>query len=148
MGRSPISKEIQALVRDRAKGLCEYCHAVKMWQYVRFTIDHVIPQVRGGSDNLENLALACFNCNRRKSSHITGIDPSSGKEVRLFNPRQDRWARHFIWAEDKVTLLGLTDAGKATIERLAMNRERVLLIRQADKQIGRYPPSSDPVVKH
>lgn len=145
MGRSPISKEIQAQVRNRAKGLCEYCHAVEMWQYVRFTIDHVIPQVRGGSDDVENLALACFNCNRKKSSHITGIVPSSGKEVRLFNPRRDLWSNHFIWAQDKVTMVGLTDIGEATIERLAMNRERVLLIRQADKQIGRHPPDSDPI---
>ncbi|HLO84032.1 MAG TPA: HNH endonuclease [Nostocaceae cyanobacterium] len=36
---------------------------------------------------LDNLALACFHCNRQKSDKITAIDPESGLEFPLFNPR-------------------------------------------------------------
>jgi HNH endonuclease len=33
----------------------------------RFTVDHIVPLAQGGTTILENLALACFHCNRRKS---------------------------------------------------------------------------------
>lgn len=143
MGRSQIPEVIQAQARTRAKGLCEYCHAVEKWQYVCFTIDHVIPLQRGGSNDLDNLALACFHCNRQKSAYISGFDPVSTRETRLFNPRQDIWSDHFVWDVDAITLVGLTDIGRATIAKLVMNRERVLLIREADREIGRHPPNGD-----
>jgi hypothetical protein len=143
MERSQISEAIQTKARTRAKELCEYCHAVERWQYVRFTIDHVIPLQRGGTNNLDNLALACFHCNRQKSANISGFDPVSTRETRLFNPRQDIWSENFVWDVDAITLVGLTDIGRATIAKLAMNRERVLLIREADREIGRHPPNGD-----
>ena len=96
--RRKISPEIQRLVRQRANHLCEYCHTAERWQYVRFTIDHVIPLSQGGSDDLDNLALACFHCNRRKADKLTALDPDSGAEVALFNPRRDDWREHFIWS--------------------------------------------------
>lgn len=38
-----ISEANQIQVRQRAKFLCEYCHAPEQWQYFSFTVDHVIP---------------------------------------------------------------------------------------------------------
>jgi 5-methylcytosine-specific restriction endonuclease McrA len=86
MARSKIPEAIQQQVRRRANYLCEYCHASELWQYVRFTVDHVVPVIEGGPDNLENLALACFHCNRCKWKYQQGVDPSSGEAVSLFNP--------------------------------------------------------------
>lgn len=37
------------------------------------TIDHYIPQTRGGSDNLYNLRLCCTLCNREKGDDPGGI---------------------------------------------------------------------------
>ncbi|MEH1806900.1 HNH endonuclease [Nostoc sp.] len=88
--RSKISESIQKQVHQRAKYLCEYCHASEQWQYVQFTVDHIMPLSLGGTDNLENLALACFHCNRRKTNRLTATDLQSGEEVLLFNPRADR----------------------------------------------------------
>jgi 5-methylcytosine-specific restriction endonuclease McrA len=79
--RNKISEDLQEQVRQRANGLCEYCHASEQWQYVRFTVDHVVPLAEGGGDSLSNLALACFHCNRRKSNHLIGIDPQFGTKV-------------------------------------------------------------------
>lgn len=114
-------------------------------QYVQFTIDHVIPLARGGSDDPDNLALACFHCNRRKADKLTALEPDSGKEVPLFNPRRDVWSEHFIWSSDGLFIIGLTPAGRATVKALEMNRERIVSIRAADRVVGRHPPSGDPL---
>jgi HNH endonuclease len=142
--RSKIPEWVQVQVRERAGGLCEYCHASEQWQYVRFTIDHVVPLSLGGADSLDNLALACFHCNRRKTNRLTAIAPS-GQEVSLFNPRRDRWSDHFVWSADGRQAVGLTATGQGTIAALALNRERILNIRAADQEIGRHPPAADPM---
>jgi HNH endonuclease len=143
--RSIISESVQAQVRQRAVYLCEYCHASEQWQYVRFTVDHVMPLSLGGVDDLENLALACFHCNRRKTNRLTAIDPQSNEETPLFNPRQQVWHEHFILSADGLLILALTTVGRATIATLALNRERVINIREADKAVGRHPPAEDPI---
>ena len=143
--RRRIPPETQRLVRQRANERCEYCHTSERWQYVRFTVDHIIPLAQGGSDTPDNLALACFHCNRRKSDRLTALDPDSGEEVLLFNPRQDDWREHFTWSADGLLVIGLTLVGRATVEALALNRERVINIRAADRMVGRHPPPGDPV---
>ena len=143
--RRKIPEDIQQQVRQRANYLCEYCHASEQWQYVAFTIDHVIPLTLSGADILNNLALACFHCNRKKSGKTTAIDPQSGTEVPLFNPRQHSWSEHFIWSADGLLIIGLTPIGRATIATLVLNRERVINIRAADKAVGRHPPVGDPI---
>lgn len=143
--RRYLSLVIQAQVRQRANYLCEYCHTAEQWQYIEFTIDHVISINLGGSNNLDNLALACFHCNRQKSSKIKAIDPKTLKETLLFNPRQDQWTTHFIWSKDRLDLIGLTPQGRATANTLGFNRSRIIDIRAADLQIGRHPPPDDPI---
>ena len=40
-----------------------------------FTIDHITPRNRGGSDTLDNLQPACRACNRAKSDKVAaGVD--------------------------------------------------------------------------
>jgi hypothetical protein len=143
--RRKISEELQNQVHQRANYLCEYCHASEQWQYVAFTIDHVIPLTLSGADTLDNLALACFHCNRKKSEKTTTIDPQSSTEVPLFNPRQHSWSEHFIWSNDGLFIIGLTPIGRATVATLVLNRERVINIRAADQAVGRHPPTGDPL---
>jgi hypothetical protein len=143
--RRPLPRKMQVQVRDRARALCEYCHTAEQWQYVPFTVDHIVPLAQGGTTTLENLALACFHCNRRKSIQMRAPDPQSGAVVPLFNPRQHVWSEHFIWSVDGLLLLGLTSIGRATITALALNRERVIAIRAADSAVGRHPPAGDPL---
>lgn len=144
--RRKISASLRRQVRQRANSLCEYCHASEQWQYVRFTIDHVNPIAQGGTDTLDNLALARFHCNRRKADRVTARDSVSQKEIVLFNPRQHRWNDHFIWSVDGLFIVGLTPTGRATVAALALNRERVVTIREADRVAGRHPPLGDPIL--
>jgi hypothetical protein len=125
--------------------LCEYCHTSERWQYVRFTIDHVVPLAEGGADNPENLALACFHCNRRKSNKQAGTDPESGEVVPLFNPRSQLWLEHFSWSIDGLLVVPRSATGRATIALLELNRKRILQIRRADIAVARHPPANDPV---
>ena len=137
--------ELREQVRQRAGYLCEYCHTNERWQYVRFTIDHVVPVVAGGSGALENLALACFHCNRRKSNKQDSIDPETGAATALFNPRLQLWAEHFVWSIDGLLVIPRTATGRATMSALELNRARILEIRRADIEVGRHPPATDPV---
>jgi 5-methylcytosine-specific restriction endonuclease McrA len=41
---------------------CQYCGSDR----TPFTVDHVVPRDRGGSDSWENLVCACAGCNSRK----------------------------------------------------------------------------------
>ena len=141
--RRPIPQAIQERVRERAAYLCEYCHTSELWQCVRFTIDHIIPLVMGGANSLDNFALACFHCNRKKFVKHSGLDPLSGKEMRLFNPRLDVWNDHFSWSVDRCNLVAQTSVGRTTIVALELNRSRILAIRAADVVIGRHPPIED-----
>ena len=134
---------IQNEVRVRANYLCEYCHASEHWQFDRFPLDHIFPASRGGTDTLDNLALACPHCNRRKSDKLTALDPVTSEEVRLFNPRTEQWNTHLTWSDDGLRIIGVTPIGRATVELLELNRERVIHIRAADVAAGRHPPDED-----
>ena len=50
-------------IRDNSS--CQYCGVVL--ETAEYTIDHVLPRARGGSSVWTNLALACVQCNKRKS---------------------------------------------------------------------------------
>ncbi len=141
--RRKIPAYLQQAVRERARYLCEYCHAAETWQYVKFTIEHLIPISQGGEDTLDNLALACFACNRRKWDRRSGMDPETGETQRLFNPRIDDWGDHFVWSRDGLEIVGLTPIGRATVEALELNRPRAIRIRAADLEAGRHPPEGD-----
>lgn len=40
-----------------------------------FTVDHIIPVIKGGPDELDNKQAAHRSCNRTKSDRIDGDDP-------------------------------------------------------------------------
>jgi hypothetical protein len=135
---SHIPEYLRELVVQRASNRCEYCGLSQEGQEATFHIDHVIPMRSGGETAIENLALACVSCSLRKAARHTAIDPQSGKEATLYNPRQDNWDEHFRWKG--VLLEGLTAIGRATIVALSMNRSIILAIRQEEMKVGRHPP--------
>lgn len=135
---SYIPAELRRLVIQRAAGHCEYCGLSQEGQEATFHIDHIIPVAAGGQTVAENLALACVSCSLRKAARQTAIDPQSGKEAALYNPRRDTWHEHFQW--EGVYLVGLTATGRATIEALDMNRVLILAIREEETALGRHSP--------
>jgi 5-methylcytosine-specific restriction endonuclease McrA len=49
-------------------GMCFYCF--KNYKKELLTIDHFIPKSKQGSDDLNNLVVACFYCNSSKFNRI------------------------------------------------------------------------------
>lgn len=140
-----IPAAVQQRIRERANYLCEYCHTSEHFQAVRFTIDHVLPKAVEVDDAAENLALACFHCNRRKSDIQSATDSETGQTVPLFNPRLHNWSEHFIWSADGLHIVPVTRIGQVTSSLLELNRERILRIRAADLSVDRHPPHDDPI---
>lgn len=137
-----VDAPLATLVRRRARGVCEYCQLPASVSAIPFEIDHIIAQKHGGLTEEANLALACFYCNSYKGPNVGGIDPHSGRVVRLFNPRQDRWTRHFQWRGP--VLVGRTATGRATIAVLAINDADALAVRAVLIEEGVFPPKSGP----
>jgi hypothetical protein len=143
-----ISGSVKLQVRQRAAFLCEYCHSSEEISAARFEIDHIHPRSLGGSDSLDNLALACQRCNAHHYNFILGQDPETLNEVNLFHPRQQIWNQHFIWSQDGCRILGVTGTGRATVQRLDLNDEvrgesEIMRSRQAWVKVGWHPPVSD-----
>jgi hypothetical protein len=79
---------------------------------------------------VQNIAFACQACNCYKHKATAARDPVTGELVPLFNPRTDRWQDHFTWTEDFCATSGLTPIGRATVEKLDLNREGVVNLRK------------------
>jgi len=123
-----MDAQTRARVRERAGDRCEYCQLHQDDSPLAVLhVEHVIPKVHGGTDDLENLALACIDCNLHKGPNLTGIDPVSNIVTELFHPRRHQWNEHFRWHGSLV--VGKTDTGRTTIRVLQMNSEDRLALR-------------------
>lgn len=129
-----VSPQVRAFVRRRAAGCCEYCHFPEAYAELGFQLDHVVARKHGGTHNAANLAFACYRCNTHKGPNLAGLDPTSRRMTRLFNPRTDEWDVHFRWLGAK--LVGKTAIGRATIGVLCCNRMDAVLVRKALMQEG------------
>jgi hypothetical protein len=135
-----MDKELDGIVRARAHYACEYCLMPQAIRRLRFPIDHIIARQHGGSTSLDNLALCCGRCNLHKGPNVAGVDPETGRIIRLFNPRKDRWTRHFRW--DGVRIVGLTSRGRVTVHVFALNHPDDLAVREELVFQGQFPPKS------
>jgi hypothetical protein len=134
-----ISKELRDQVTQRAQGRCEYCQCDQM-NGIYMEVDHITPVIAGGATSINNLCLSCRGCNAFKRDFQTGIDPDSGKEVSLYDPRTQIWSEHFRWSEDGVLMIALTPTGRATINRLKLNRDFLTIARRRWVSVGWHPP--------
>jgi hypothetical protein len=105
-------------------------------------VDHIIPISAGGESHLDNFSFVCRGCNSFKHDFQTGIDPDTNRSVVLFNPRIERWEDHFEWSEDGTLIIGLSPTGRATIDRLRMNRPGIVASRRLWVEAGWHPPRS------
>jgi len=102
--------------------------------------DHIIATKHGGQSTIDNLALACFDCNRFKGSDIASIDPASGELTPLFNPRTQEWGEHFSIEAGRIN--PRTANGRVTELVLRVNLSSRVEVREILTNIKRYPKRS------
>ena len=125
-------------VRDRAGNCCEYCRVSQDSRLTRFQVDHIIAVAHGGSDEEDNLCLACYPCNDFKGTNVAAIDPKTGDAAKLFNPRLQAWGDHFRLNDD-ATIQGVTPEGRTTVAVLRMNDPKRAKQRLGEISTGDYP---------
>lgn len=140
MRRRQFTSSEREQISQRAHECCEYCQSLAAFATQSFTIEHTHPLVKGGTNSLDNLALAYPGCNAYKGDKTEGLNPFDNTFVPLFNPRTQRWTDHFIWSDDYTLLFGLTPTGRATIDTLRMNRTGLVNLREALFLRGKHPP--------
>jgi hypothetical protein len=125
-----MSPSAKARVRERAGDRCEYCQLHQEDSpLAALHVEHIVPKVHGGTDDLENLALACIDCNLHKGPNLTGVDPQTQQVTELFHPRRHRWQDHF--EREGLYLIGKTAIGRTTIRVLNINSEEQLALRSS-----------------
>ena len=137
MSLTRISAALRREVRERARECCEYCLVAESQVFFPHEPDHVIAKKHGGKTVSENLALACFDCNRFKGPNIATNDDETGELVVLFNPRIQRWSKHFQF--DGGRIIPLTAIGRVTEKLLRLNLPVRVEIRTRLANIGKYP---------
>jgi HNH endonuclease len=136
-----IPDAVRVRVRAQAGDRCGYCRSHQRYVLGLLEIEHIIPTARGGSDDEANLWLACRLCNGHKGAQTRAVDPRTGRRVRLFNPRRQRWARHFGWSADGTEVQGRTATGWATAAALQLNNAIARMVRSAWVSAGWHPPT-------
>jgi 5-methylcytosine-specific restriction endonuclease McrA len=121
-GKARVPRRLRERVASTARHRCGYCRTPESIAGFRLSIEHIVPEAKGGKTVEENLWLACHACNEFKGVRVQGTDPATGKRARLWNPRRQNWADHFSWSEGGTIIRGLTPCGRATVATLRLNR--------------------------
>jgi hypothetical protein len=134
-----IPPALRKAVRERAKGRCEYCLLPEAQAFFPHEPDHIIATKHGGQSTRDNLALACFDCNRFKGSDIASIDPERRELTPLFNPRTQEWNEHF--SINGGLIKPRTAIGRVTESVLKLNLQSRVEVREMLASVRRYPPT-------
>lgn len=135
-----LAVELRRQVREDAGNRCGYCLSAEEISGLALQFEHLCPEAGGGQTIRENLWLACRRCNSHKADRVYALDPVSGLEVSLFNPRLDSWTEHFEWAQSGTMIAGVSDRGRATVEALNMNEPLIVAARSLWVQWEVHPP--------
>jgi len=135
-----ISTALRQRVAAAARFRCGYCLTSQQIIGPLLEIDHIIPEAKGGTNDEENLFLACPMCNSHKAACHEATDPESRLIVPLFNPRTEVWTEHFEWVEEGTVIFGKTPTGRATVTALNMNHPDVVAARRLWVIAGWHPP--------
>lgn len=124
-----VPADLRRLVIERAAGRCEYCRFPQAAALLPFEVEHVVAEKHGGATIADNLALACFFCNRYKGSDLGSLDPETGQLTAFFHPHLHRWDEHFALRGAEV--VPLTAEGRVTLHIFRFNEPARVAERQA-----------------
>ncbi|MEA5597377.1 HNH endonuclease signature motif containing protein [Rivularia sp. UHCC 0363] len=123
-----IPDALRQQIEQRANSCCEYCLLPAAVSFYVHEVDHVIALKHGGQTSSDNLAYACWRCNRHKGTDLGSFDPQTQEFAFLFNPRLQIWSEHFAIENEQI--LGQTPSGRATVHLLQFNTNERISERQ------------------
>jgi hypothetical protein len=133
---SYIPEALRKQVFERAEARCEYCFIHQDNRLFAHEIDHIYAEKHGGDTRLDNLCLACSECNRYKGSDICSLDMDTNSIVELFHPRNDDWHTHFVL--ENGIIQSLTPQARVTVRMLRLNDFETLERRKILIEADRY----------
>ena len=93
------NKPTRSAIYERDGHKCQYCGSTR-----KLTIDHIVPKSKGGSDDWDNLVVACSSCNIKKGDRYleqTGmklirkpIQPRTHLDVLLSKTGNEEWREY------------------------------------------------------
>lgn len=113
--RKPISPKVRFEVFKRDRFTCRYCG--RTTPQVILEIDHIVPVAEGGTNEVENLVTACYECNRGKGTVPLDEIPEADENLH---------ERTILLAEREVQLREYNEVMRQIRER--QEREAVELI--------------------
>jgi hypothetical protein len=116
---SDVSQSLRDFVKERANNRCEYCLMPNINSQREHEIEHILPRKHEGESVSENLAWACWRCNRHKGSDVGTFDSETTAFTFFYNPRTQIWAEHFRL--ENAMVLPLTAEARVTVRLLRFN---------------------------
>ena len=80
-----FTKEFRRNLFVNRGGACMWCK--KPLTIGAFTVEHIRPQVEGGTDDEENLGIACPKCNNGRDGEVFTASGYLIEALRRYNPR-------------------------------------------------------------
>lgn len=133
-----IPANLRRFVIARAHECCEYCLQPNETSFFPHEIDHILAEKHGGLTEADNLAFACWRCNRHKGTDFGSIDPATEQVVMFFNPRTQNWLDHFRF--EGAIIEPITPEGLTTVRILQINRSDRLAELEVLLAKDIYPP--------
>lgn len=91
--RKGISKRLRFEIFKRDGFTCRYCG--RNPPTVVLNVDHIMPVSKGGTNDLDNLITACFDCNSGKSDkELTILPEQPQKNVSLLKERHEQYKEY------------------------------------------------------
>lgn len=135
-----LNKEVRALLRHEFNDKCGYCES-PIGPAGYGDLDLFRPRSKYGTEaelDWSNYVYSCSVCNRNKGATFPLLYGDNRDNLPyklaltqsplLINPRLDEPSEHFTY-EIEGKIIGLTDRGRGTIERLDLNRDALVRAR-------------------
>ena len=79
LGELPNYRTHKHTLFGKQEGLCAGCQV--MFPFRNMTVDHIVPQSKGGTDHRDNLQLLCNACNSMKGARTQEAFIATLKEI-------------------------------------------------------------------
>lgn len=92
--RKHYSQDVRKMLYNKAEGKCTLCG--KKLTFSEMTLDHIIPLMQNGKDEVENLQVCCYQCNQLKGSILPADLMQKVTEIFMFQ-MEKKYSKRIWW---------------------------------------------------